>query len=322
MAQMDIHHGGTLLAALSAGIEPDAARKIAVSAQFVDDNVPGPVSIKGMETEPIVTAHSWMDYADWTAMADEAGLWKRFHFFPADGTMIARPDSEPLNELIARTVPEADEFRLGILLHVVTDAYFHQGFSGVQSELNAARDVDIRFGDDGFFGRLEEFFSEMSVDAGGLVIGEVMPLGHACLLSWADLPHARFEYFDGSGNLIVRNNPEIAVGAVARMAEICLEWNVVCGYGTHAPDPDDILSVPGTALKLIGNPVDPRTSSKDVTDRHAAWLDAIHASFGGFAPDYVPWSGDTPDEWLSFRAAARAHRDLCSDIFEARGLGK
>jgi hypothetical protein len=315
MAQIDVHHGGTLLAALSAGIEPESARKIAVSAQFVDDNVPGAVSIRGMSTEPIVTAHSWMDYADWTAMADEAGLWKRFHFFPADGTLVTRPDSEPLNELIARTVPEADEFRLGILLHVVADSHFHQGFSGVQSELNAARDMDLESGDHGFFARIEEFFSEMEQDAGGLIIGEAMPLGHACLLSWADLPHAKFFYTDGNDRTVYRDNKKLTLRAVQKMASVCRDWR-----GANADD--DVAEIlPKAVNGLIGDPRDPRTSSKDRSDRHCAWLDTIHDMFQDFAPDYVPWSEDTPDEWLSFRAAARAHRDLCSDIFEARGLG-
>ena len=154
--QIDMHYYATYAMARAAGIEPDDARIIATSAQFVDDNIAQSyVEFRdGSRIDQEATAHHPISLSN-RDDRDQRRVWVPFHFIPGhvgDGyteRLKCRMDSPVVRELRDHHLTYADRgfalHLLGITAHVYADTFSHYGFSGVSSRGNRVDNSSFRF---------------------------------------------------------------------------------------------------------------------------------------------------------------------------------
>ena len=154
--QLDMHYYATYAMARAAGIEPDDARIIATSAQFVDDNIAQSyVEFRdGSRIDQEATAHHPINLSN-RDDRDQRRVWVPFHFIPGnvgDGyteRLKCRMDSLIVRELRDHHLTYADRgfalHLLGIAAHVYADTFSHYGFSGVSSRGNRVDNSSFRF---------------------------------------------------------------------------------------------------------------------------------------------------------------------------------
>ena len=154
--QLDMHYYATYAMARAAGIEPDDARIIATSAQFVDDNIAQSyVEFRdGSRIDQEATAHHPINLSN-RDDRDQRRVWVPFHFIPGnvgDGyteRLKCRMDSPIVRELRDHHLTYADRgfalHLLGIAAHVYADTFSHYGFSGVSSRGNRVDNSSFRF---------------------------------------------------------------------------------------------------------------------------------------------------------------------------------
>jgi hypothetical protein len=298
--QIDFHHGATYVVARLAGFDHRQAEIIAYSAQYVDDATnSGVVSFdNGAMYERISSAHKTLDYRNFEALANHR-VWIPFHFLPGngglpagqdpDGSFIDKlrcvPDSPVAQDMLRACIynhhydpndphaPNAALHRLGITMHVYADTWAHQGFAGVNHEINEAAHLRGPGGvpDLGTMNRLLGYF-----------IGEALPLGHGAVLSNPDKPYLEWSYTNGRGEVIERDNPGDFVQAADAMCRAMQRFRA--GAPT-APAPGLPARDRAVFERLIRTTVDP-----DGEVRHATWLAAISDgafSFGRAAPSYI-----------------------------------
>ena len=154
--QLDMHYYATYAMARAAGIEPDDARIIATSAQFVDDNVArSHVTFRdGSRIDQEATAHHPINLSN-RDERDQRRVWVPFHFIPGNQgdsyteRLKCRMDSPIVRELRDHHLTYADRgfalHLLGITAHVYADTFSHYGFSGVSSRGNKVDNSSFRF---------------------------------------------------------------------------------------------------------------------------------------------------------------------------------
>ena len=291
--QIDFHHGVTYVIARLAGFNHIKANIVAYSAQYVDDATnAGQVKFtNGAMYSRISSAHKMLDYRNFKELANHQ-VWIPFHFLPGNGghkadenpqgefinKLICHPDSFVANDMVRACIEDKNSayglHRLGITMHVYADTWAHQGFAGVNHEVNHAKKIKKSGGaiDKSFKDRIVNFF-----------VGEAMPLGHGAVLSYPDRPYLKWGYVSGSGENVTRDNPKDFVEAAEHLC-IAMQRFI-------AGDADEV--VPGLPLKDKNKIARLIKSIKDEDGeaRHAQWLDAISAgefSFGPVNVNYIP----------------------------------
>ena len=245
--QLDMHYYATYAMARAAGIEPDDARIIATSAQFVDDNVArshvefGDGSRLGQEA----TAHHPIDLSN-RDDRDKRRVWVPFHFIPGNEgddyteRLKCRMDSPIVRELRDHHLTYADRgfglHLLGITARVYADTFSHYGFSGASSRGNKVDNSGFRYheeveeADEGtaplspemrsyVTEKADRFFRDRG-DHGGLLTNikswfaeELLgALGHGSVATLPDRPYLvwSFDYERPdavAGGRSIRNNP-------------------------------------------------------------------------------------------------------------------
>ncbi len=216
--QIDGHYALTYIAARVAGFSATKATIIAHSAQYVDDAADsGVVAFKnGAMYRRISSAHKAFDYRNSDELANHC-VWIPFHFLPGNGgkpagadpegqfinKLICTPNSYVARDMVGACIKDQDKpcglHRLGISMHVYADTWSHQGFAGVKHRVNKVDDLTSNDGtiDKNFFNRIANYF-----------VSEAFPLGHGAALSHPDLPSLVWEYNNGLGQHIKRNNPD------------------------------------------------------------------------------------------------------------------
>jgi hypothetical protein len=298
--QIDFHHAVTYVVARLAGFEHADASTVAYSSQHVDDAVDqGKVSFaNGAMYERISSAHKMLDYRNFEALADHL-VWVPFHFLPGNGglpagqdppgtfvqKLICRPNS-PIAQHMIRSVIEGRQrryglHRLGISMHVYADTWAHQGFVGINHEVNHATNLT---GPDGtpdrtLMDRLENFF-----------VNRALPLGHGAVLGNPDRPYLVWGYTNGFGQRIERNNPREFLDAVDHMARAMQRYRM--------GDPD--AQVPGiperdrAAIFALMN----ETRQPEAGDRHQKWLAEIARGVFSFGPATVVYEEEGKGSWV------------------------
>lgn len=159
---VDIHYYAVLALCRMLGIRPGPAEKIAYASQYVDDALIRRIIFKstprGVRCHIFGKKHG-LDHAAtcprimtvWNyrprVMLEEL---VPFHFVPAGrgssfGEKIRTfPDSPLLKELGDATLRSGNIYEMGVFLHVLGDAYAHQGFSGMISRRNRLRALKVR----------------------------------------------------------------------------------------------------------------------------------------------------------------------------------
>ena len=245
--QLDMHYYGTYAMARAGGLNSDAARIIATSAQFVDDNTAqSHVKFRdGSRIDQEATAHHPIDLSN-RDDHDQRRVWVPFHFIPGNvGTtyterLKCRMDSRIVQELRDHYLTFSDRafalHLLGITAHVYADTFSHYGFSGVSSRGNKVDNASFLFHKEvegldetvtalspdmrGYVTRKANSFFKKRGEHGGLLenikgrFAEIASgaLGHGSVATLPDRPYLvwSFEYERSdaiTGTRSTRNNP-------------------------------------------------------------------------------------------------------------------
>lgn len=220
--QKDMHFYGIYTLARAAGIKPDTSRIIAWASQFVDDALEGEVNVLKNQKVifPNITSHKPFDYKN-TVLRDQWKVWVPFHFLPGNQT-IARTfigkmvclkgiDSKPaeaiLNHALANKMKPYGAHLAGIAAHVYADTFSHYGFIGLNSQRNRVKNhtikVNVKSRDISKYvkNKFETFITRV---AGS--IAENVPVGHGAVATYPDRPYLKWEYKNGTGKLVKRDN--------------------------------------------------------------------------------------------------------------------
>jgi hypothetical protein len=142
---LEFHYYVVHWLALKAGLDPQEARTIAHSSQYVDNAILGyRVTTPRGDYDTVIT----QNYIFW----DEATMrnaYLPFHFVPSGdkgpsraradrgaNPFDVRPDSGPAKEILIAALKSRNAFRIGIALHCYADTWAHQNFSGLHEEWN------------------------------------------------------------------------------------------------------------------------------------------------------------------------------------------
>lgn len=354
--QIDGHHTMTYIAARLAGYNKRQANVIAYSAQYVDDATnAGTIHFKnGAIYNRISSAHKMLDYRNSDELANHQ-VWVPFHFLPGNGgqpaganpdgsfirKLVCRPDSHVARDMLRSCVADHNKpyalHRLGITMHVYADTWAHQGFAGVNHDINQVSKLksDDPELDSSFFDKIANFF-----------VSEGFPLGHGAALSHPDRPSLVWQYkSDLDKKLVKRDNAKIFIEAVDGMCRAMqcfrnadLSMDLESMDGLPAADSKKVLAL----IKSI------KGSSGE--ERHKKWLSKIaqgQFSFGAEQVDYIAkgkgsWkyksigqlaAADTGREqfnfkksflssdWKLFHDALQAHRfDVLHDVLPRYGI--
>ena len=157
--QLDMHYYGTYAMARAGGLNSDAARIIATSSQFVDDNTAkSHVRFRdGSRIDQEATAHHPINSSNLDDR-DQRRVWVPFHFIPGNigetytERLKCRMDSPIVQELRDHHLTFSDRafalHLLGITAHVYADTFSHYGFSGVSSRGNKVDNASFLFHED------------------------------------------------------------------------------------------------------------------------------------------------------------------------------
>lgn len=238
--QIDMHYYGAYALAYAAGMNPETARIVATSSQFVDD-LADKIQINFQDAGQfncIATAHHSID-TDNVDKDDQRNVWVPFHFIPGNSgssfteKLVCIKDSDiskaMLQDALEATTKEHGPYRIGIAAHVYADTFSHYGFSGVSSRLNRVNNGTINLRNvsgsmlqyitnkaDRFF-QSKEFITEniKSMFAEGLSGA----LGHGAVATYPDRPYLvwDFNYEKPVRESGERNNPATFLEACEKL---------------------------------------------------------------------------------------------------------
>lgn len=316
--QIDFHHAVTYVAARGATFSHEEAEKIAYAAQYVDDAVSdGTVCFdnKAMYTR-ISSAHKTIDPENLDDVKNHL-VWLPFHFLPGNGGMtekgmigehfiekiVCLPGnrSPVAADLLETTLAAKDKpyalHRLGITMHVFADTWAHQGFAGVINDINKVDDVKET--------DKSGVFDEELEDVLGSWLAEKVapPLGHGRAQIFPDMPFLSWEYANGRGMVINRNNNNFFCEAANEMCKFMQKYHSVSDAGLPENDADEVR-------RLLSE-----TREKDGDQRHKVWLDAIKNGNFSFGKAEISYDEDGRNSWkakalgTSFNIPVQTYRD-------------
>lgn len=295
--QIDFHHAVTYVLARLADFSPAEAEIIAYSAQYVDDATESGVIEfdNGAMFYHEGSAHKMLDYRDFRELGMR-NVWLPFHFLPGNMGLGAgkEPGGKFIHKLICRqNSPVAQDMvkacladrgkpyalhRLGITLHVYADTWAHQGFAGVNHIVNEASRLQSNH---------RQLDTAVLNKMAGYFIGEAYPLGHGAVLSYPDQPYLVWEYHNGFGEIIRRDNPKDYLQAADYIFHVLSAHK----QGLETLDFDRLTPMPAEDRNLIRT-LFTRFDDKNGEQRHRQWLTVIANGEFSFGPASVAYQAD------------------------------
>lgn len=316
--QIDFHHGVTYVCARLAGFAQNEAEVIAHSAQYVDDaTMDGEIWFEnGMSFPRQASAHKMLDYKNLHPVGNRR-VWLPFHFLPgnkgeAAATVsdtayereefllrcVCRPNSYLAKDLMRVVVERQDRpyalYRLGVAAHVFVDTWAHQGFVGFKHPINKATDLDANdtHHKRSIKEKLKDAFGELWDETKSAFVADTLPLGHGAVLSYPDRPYLIWEYTNGLGDRVQRNNPQDFYEAAVelylhflRYREYPVKKDAV--FETEYEIPSPFKTIKQKLEAII---------DEDGDKRHAEWLQLIANGTFGFC-DMVSYIESGPGSW-------------------------
>ena len=321
--QIDGHHTLTYVVARLAGYSRPKASLIAYSAQYVDDATnAGIINFKnGALYQRISSAHKMLDYRNSDELANHQ-VWVPFHFLPGnggkragenpDGTFIRKlvcfPDSHVARDMLRACAADRDKpyalHRVGITMHVYADTWAHQGFAGVNHKINEVHRLSTtnKTQDKNFFKKIASFF-----------LSESFPLGHGAALSYPDRPSLVWEYKNGLGEKVKRDNVQIFMDAADKMCRAMqsfrqgdLRMDLAAMPGLPPVDGKKLLSL----IKSI--------KGDSGEERHQKWLAEIRKGSFSFGPEEVEYIAKGKRSWKHQSIGQLAAADTGRETFTFR----
>ena len=302
--QIDFHHAVTYIVARLAGFEHPQADIIAHSAQYVDDAThDGTIEFdNGAQYTRIASAHKMLDYKNMDALADHTS-WLPFHFLPGNlgqsapdtpllltqqdylDRCVCTPNSpiaqDMMRDVIERQARPYGLHRLGIASHVYIDTWAHQGFVGYQDKINRASNITTTrpTRTQGLKDRLGDFFGEAWDSVQSTLVADVLPLGHGAVLSFPDQPYLKWNYTNGNGDRVKRDNPADFGAAVRQLYQQYKRYQAYALNPSAAvldqtyPEHEKLALIDTYIAKFI---------DENGEVRHSQWLGLIANSTFGF----------------------------------------
>ncbi len=341
--QIDFHHGVTYVVARLAGFQHQDAQVIAYSAQYVDDATNAGIIRfnNGTEFNHVSSAHKFLDYRNFRELAHHQ-VWIPFHFLPGNGglpanqspvgsfidKLICRPNSYVAQEMVTACItakfhsaqpsdgasPSPHSlYRLGITMHVYADTWAHQGFAGINHQVNEAKILVDAQGnlDQKSTERVKRYFHKNVVNRfAHFFISEVFPLGHGAVLSNPDRPYLKWGYTNGLNQRVMRNNPRDFLEAADQMCQWMQRYRI--GDPT-APCPGLPLSDKRQIAKLLL-----KTTERSSRKRHKIWLKAIAEGRFSFGKAKVTYKAKGKGSWKYQALGTEAIVDTGEEVFPFR----
>jgi hypothetical protein len=326
--QIDFHHATTYVVARYAGFAHREASIVAHCAQYVDDATnAGTISFNnGAMYTRVASAHKMLDYRNFEELANHH-CWLPFHFLPGndgkpmgenpDGSFIrkivCRPNSYIARDMIRYTILGQDELyglhRLGVAMHVYADTWAHQGFAGVNHQINnvcALDDQDQPHA--GLITRLKERFQDKFDESIGRFVGKTLPLGHGAALSFPDRPFLKWSYLDCDDKKVERDNPKDFLEAADNM---CIAMK---RYRVRNPDAavSGMSDVERQKLDFqFRNIID-----DDGEKRQERWLELIAQGYFGFPAVKLEYQPKDTGSWKHEATGTSLAKDETNQQFE------
>lgn len=277
--QIDFHHATTYVVARDAGFSHGEADIIAYAAQYVDDATSsGTVRFDNCAVyNRISSAHRMLDPRNTEELANHL-VWMSFHFLPGNGGLsagqnpdgsfidkiICTPNSPAAQEMVRDAILEKNRpyglHRLGVTLHVYADTWAHQGFAGVLHHVNEVENAKETSKSGIFKKTLGGILS-------GLLDDAIPPLGHGRALAFPDMPFLQWQYRNGRGKLVKRDNPTDFLAAAEQMCIAMRRY--ILG------NPTATVSGLNADTRAQIEKMFAETVFEDGEKRHQKWLDAI-----------------------------------------------
>ncbi len=300
--QIDFHHAVTYVAARIAGFVHEEAETIAYAAQYVDDaTCSGVICFDNRALySRISSAHKSID-PDNLDDLDNQLVWLPFHFLPGNGgadpgddpagsfihKLVCLHDSPVAREMLRSTAGDRDKpwglHRLGIAMHVYADTWAHQGFAGVQNDINRVNNAEETH-PSGVFDDLGEELTSWLAER------FVPPLGHGQAKLFPDIPFLSWQYVDGHGMPVSRNNTDLFCAAADALCRAMQEYRrhslpdlKVTGIGA-----DDMDGIRGLFTSL---------KTDDADKRHRSWVEAIAEGKFSFGPAAITYAEQGANSW-------------------------
>ncbi len=314
--QIDFHHAVTYVIARLAGFNHKKADIVAYCAQYVDDATnAGLIRFHNDAMyKRISSAHKMLDYRNLEGLANHQ-VWIPFHFLPGNGNkpagknpegsfidkLICRPNSPVAQDMVRSCIEQQKIpyglYRLGITMHVFADTWAHQGFAGVNHEVNDASDILDPKGKPAkkLIARLASYF-----------IGEALPLGHGAVLSFPDRPFLKWSYTDGRGKKVTRDNPTDFLEAADEMCKAMQRFRLKDAdaetQGLPATDK-------GKLATMLRN-----TKGEEGDARHEKWLQAIREGKFSFGPEELSYIPKGQASWKQAAIGTTKWEDQAQDV--------
>lgn len=328
--QIDFHNGVTYIVARLAGFDHPEADVIAHCAQYVDDATnSGLIRFNnGTVFNHISSAHKLLDYRNFRKLANYQ-VWIPFHFLPGNeglaahqnpnGTfinkLICRPNShvaqDMLRECIQLRQTHHGLYRLGIAMHVYADTWAHQGFAGVNHQVNEARKLIDSQGnlDLKFTKKIKAYFKKKVVEnLTGHLLSEVFPLGHGAVLGHPDKPFLKWGYTNGLNEKIIRNNPTDYIEAADHMCQWLQRYRL--------GDPNALVpGLPAADKAVIAEHLQSITH-KDDEVRYRQWLNLINQGRFSFGSAHLSYIHKGIGSWKHNAIGTEAFLDTGEEVFQ------
>jgi hypothetical protein len=311
--QIDFHHGVTYVVARLAGFNHPEANIIAHSAQYVDDAInQGVIRFKNSTSifRRISSAHRLLDYRNFESLAKNP-IWIPFHFLPNGGDhpdqdlvdkLVCRPNSPVAQKMVRECIKQRNDLyglhRLGITMHVLADTWAHQGFAGINHEINKVSELVDAAGQPDY--RLRDRLA-------GYFVSKALPLGHGGALSYPDRPYLIWGYTNGRREIVRRHNPQDFLTAADEMCKAMQRYQL--------GDPDALVSgllEPDRShiAYLLNN-----ITSPDKKERHQQWLKYISQGDFSFGASQVSYIDKGVGSWKHTALGTAKAEDATDEVF-------
>ena len=214
--QLDMHYYATFFLAEYSKLPVDDVRKIAYSAQYVDDSTKNDSNqhSDGGLLYGIASAHHPINCVlnRLIDKEEQRRVWVPFHFLPGgegdsfEENLICRQNSPIAREMFDNHIErmlgkDFQAYLIGVAAHVFMDTFAHYGFSGISSPYNSVVEGSIvTHVDDGeissyIMGKMGKFLEKYGLEEAARFIAEnaAGSLGHGGAMTFPDRPYLHWE---------------------------------------------------------------------------------------------------------------------------------